>query len=88
MGLGVKGEDVHKRLKSHEIELNTEELKHMKQEPQKTLAYDLSSDEDEVRESVPSSMIKEMRAKWVEVQSFVEKYYPDTMLANRAVHIR
>ena len=48
---------------------------------------DLSSDEDEVRESVPSSLIKEMYAKWGEVQLFVEKYHPDTMLANMAVQM-
>ena len=52
-----------------------------------TLAGDLSSDQDEVRESAPSSLIKEMCAKWGEVQLFVGKYHPDTMIANRAVHI-
>ena len=51
------------------------------------MADDLSSDDDEVRESVPRSLIKEMCAKRVEVQLFVEKYHPDTLLADRAVHI-
>ena len=51
------------------------------------MADDLSSDEDEVRESVPSFFIKEMCAKWGEVHLFVEKHHPDTMSANRAVHI-
>ena len=87
MGLKVKSEDVHELMKSHEIELNTEELRHLKEEQQKTLADDLSSDEDEVWESVPSSLIKEIFAKWGEVQLFVEKYHPDTVLANVPVHI-
>ena len=51
------------------------------------MADDLSSAEEEVSESVPRSFIMEMCAKWGEVQLLVEKYHPDTMLANMAVHI-
>ena len=58
--LGVKSEDVHEVFKSREVELNTEELQHVQKYQQKTLADCLSSDEDEVREIVPSSLIKEM----------------------------
>ena len=83
----MENEDVHELLNSHEIELNTEELQHLLEEQQKTLADDLSSDEAEVKESVPSSLIKEMCAKLGEVQKCVTKYHPDTMLANRTVHI-
>ena len=83
----MESEDVHDLSKSHKIELNTEELQHLQEEQQKTLADDLSSDEDGVRESVPSSLSKDMCAKWKEVQLFVEKYHPDTMLSNRTVHI-
>ena len=86
MGLKVERDDIHEHLKSHKIELNTEELKHLHEEQQKTLADDPSSDEDEVRESVPSSLIKEMCAKWWEMQLLVETYHPDTMTANMAVH--
>ena len=50
MGLEVESEDVNDHLKSHEIELSTEELQHVQEEQQKTLTDDLSSDEDEVRE--------------------------------------
>ena len=46
-----------------------------------------SSDEDEVREGVPSSLIKGMCVILREIQLFEEKYHPDTMLSNRAVHI-
>ena len=79
MGLKVESEDVHEHLKSHKIELNTEERQHLQEEQQKTLADDLSSDEDEIRE--------EMFAKWGKVQLFVENYFLDTMLASMAVHI-
>ena len=44
------------------------------------MADDLSSDEDKVRQSIPSSLNKEMCAKLGEV-------HPDTMLANMAVQI-
>ena len=81
-----KVEDVHELVKIHKIELNTDELLHLQEEQQATLADDLSSDEGEARESVPISLIKEMCAKWGEVQLFVEKYHPDTMLTNRAVY--
>ena len=83
IGREVESEDVHEILKNHDIELNTEELQYLQEEQQNTLADDLSSDEDEVRENVPCSLIMEMR----EVQLFVGIYHPDTMLENRAVDI-
>ena len=63
MGLEVEREDVHEPLKSHKIKLNTEELQHLQDEQQKTLADDLSSDEDEVRESAQSSLVNYICAK-------------------------
>ena len=59
MGLNVESKQVRERLKCHKIEQNTEELQHMQEKQQKTLA-----DEDEVRKSVLSSLNKEMCAKW------------------------
>ena len=87
IGPEVKCKDVHELLKSHEIELHTEELQHMQKDEQKTLADEMSSDEDEVRESVQSSLIKEMCAKLGEVLLFEDRYLPDTMLANMSRHI-
>ena len=83
----MKSEEVQEHLKSQEIELNREELQHQQEEQQQYLADDLPSDEDEVRESVLRSLIKEMCKKMGEVQLLAEKYHPDTMLANMAVHI-
>ena len=58
MGLEVESEHLNELLKSHEIELNTEERQHLLEEQQRTLADDLSSDEDEVMESVPSYYLR------------------------------
>ena len=60
----MESEDVHELLKSHKIELIAQELQHLQEEQHKTLVDDVSSDEDGVRESVPSSLIKEILAKW------------------------
>ena len=51
------------------------------------MADDQSSDEDEVRESITSSLIKEICANGEKCSYLLEKDHPDTMLANRAVHI-
>ena len=51
------------------------------------MADDISSDEDEVGESVSNSLIKEMCAKLGEVPLSVEKHHQVTMLANRSVLI-
>jgi len=37
----------------------------------------MSSEEEEGREDVPTSLIHEICAKWGEVQSFEEQYHPD-----------
>ena len=73
-------------MKSREIELNTEELQHLQEERQKTLADVLKSDEDEVWESVPSSSTKEI-CEMGRSAVICENYHPGTMLSNRAVLI-
>ncbi|XP_069961110.1 CCR4-NOT transcription complex subunit 9 isoform X2 [Cherax quadricarinatus] len=42
---------------------------------------ELSSEEEEGRDDVPIALVKEMCAKWHEVQEFAEKYYPDKAVA-------
>ena len=86
MGLDVNNEDVEELVKDHNAELTTEELLHLQSEQQKNLVEELEqSSEDEVTEtSIPSSLIKEICAKWSDVQRFVEKYHPDIVVANRA----
>ena len=48
---------------------------------------EISSEEEEGREDVPTSLIREICAKWGEVQSFVEWYHPDKAVASRSIKI-
>jgi len=47
----------------------------------------MSSEEEERREDVPTSLIREICAKWSEVQSFVERYHRDKAVASRNINI-
>ena len=44
------------------------------------------SEEDEGRKDAPTSVIKDMCAKWSELHSFVELYHPDNTATSRAVN--
>nr|XP_057925930.1 tigger transposable element-derived protein 1-like [Doryrhamphus excisus] len=84
LGLDVSGQDVEELVNDHSEELTTEELQELQVEQQQTAAQDIASDEDEEREeNVPSSLIKDMFAKWSDVQSFVEKHHPNKAVASR-----
>jgi len=48
---------------------------------------EMSPEEEEGREDVPTSLIREICAKWGEVQSFVERYHPDKAVASRSINI-
>ena len=52
---------------------------------QKAIVEEISSEEG--REDVPTSLIREICAKWGEVQSFVERYQPDKVVASRSINI-
>ena len=58
------GPQVKGYLKEKHVPLKKAEHQRLPEEQQKTMADDLSSDGDEVRESALSSKIKEMCAKW------------------------
>ena len=47
---------------------------------------EMSSEEEEGREDVPTSLICEICAKWGEVQSFVERYHPDKAVTSRSIN--
>jgi hypothetical protein len=47
----------------------------------------MSSEEEEGRKDVPTSLICEISAKWGEVQSFMERCHPDTEVASRNINI-
>ena len=48
---------------------------------------EMSSEEEEGREDIPTPLIREICAKWGEVQSFVERYHPDKAVASRGINI-
>ncbi|XP_034954627.2 tigger transposable element-derived protein 1-like [Zootoca vivipara] len=80
MGLEVSSDDIEELVQDHKTELTTEELQNILTEQQQAATEELSEEEEEEeerQESLPTALIKEMCAKWVEVQSFVEKYHPD-----------
>ena len=48
---------------------------------------EIFSEEEEGMEDVPTTLIREICAKWGEVQSFVERYHPDKAVASRSINI-
>lgn len=88
MGLEMDNDDVEELVEEHSNELTTEELQHLQAEQEKNLAEDMSSEgEEEGKEEVPSSVIKEMCAKWGELQLFVEKSFPNSAIGNRSLNM-
>ncbi|XP_074170474.1 uncharacterized protein LOC141567452 [Rhinolophus sinicus] len=85
MGLEVSSDDVEELVEDHKTELTTEELQNILTEQQQAATEELSS-EEAGRESVSNALIKEMCAKWVEVQIFVEKYHPDKAAVSHATN--
>ena len=71
---------------SEVFEFTTEELVHLQNDQKKTLKEEMSSKGDEGRKDAPSSVIKDVCAKWSELQSFVALYHPDNVAASRAVN--
>ena len=89
LGLEVNEEDVEEQLDDHKEDLNTTELQELQNEQQKTLAEEHSShSEDEEREEVvPSEVIREVLAKWNDVQEFIEKHHSNKTVAIRTVNL-
>ena len=86
LGLEMDSDDVEELLDEHRVELTTEELLHLQDEQKKTLEEEMSSEEDEGRKDAPTAVIKDMCAKWNELQNFVELYHPDKAGTSRAVY--
>ena len=89
LGLEVNEEDIEELLDDHKEDLNTTELQELQNEQQKTLAEEHSShSEDEEREEVvPSEVIREVLAKWNDVQEFIEKHHSNKTVAIRTVNL-
>ena len=86
LGLEMDSDDVEELLEDHRVELTTEELLHLQEEQKKTLEEEMSSDDDEGRKDAPTAVIKDMCAKWNELQNFVELYHPDKAGSSRAMY--
>ncbi|XP_069961423.1 uncharacterized protein [Cherax quadricarinatus] len=87
MGLDVSDQDVEELVDDHTEELTTKELQELHLEKQQIAAEEIASEEEERRENVSSSVIKDICAKWSEVQSFVEKYHPNKAVASRVCNM-
>nr|XP_053647227.1 tigger transposable element-derived protein 1-like isoform X3 [Cherax quadricarinatus] len=87
MGLDVNGQDVEELVDDHREELTTDELQDLQLELQQIIAEEIASEEKERGEIVPSSVIKDMCAKWNRVQNFVEKHLLDKAVAGRACNM-
>jgi len=85
MGLEVNADDIEELVEDHSIELTTEELKHLQNE-QKTMTDEIEEKEED-KENASSALMKEMISKWIDLQNFVEKYHPDTVITNRMVNM-
>ncbi|XP_053643175.2 tigger transposable element-derived protein 1 [Cherax quadricarinatus] len=83
MGLEVSGEDV-KELVEEDNELTTEELQDHLQQQEARPEETASEEGREKLRKLPTSKIKEMCAKWVELQTFMDENHPDTATASRA----
>jgi len=87
MGLEVNNEDVEELLEDHKDELSMEELEQLQKQLQKAIVKEMSSEEEERRGNIPTSLIHEICAKWGEVQSFVERYHPNKAVASRSINM-
>ncbi|XP_050724716.1 tigger transposable element-derived protein 1-like isoform X2 [Eriocheir sinensis] len=86
MGLEVNREDVEELLEGHKNELSVEEMEQLQKHQQEAILEEMSSEEEEGREDVPSSLIRKICATWGEVQSFVERHHPDIAVAGRSIN--
>jgi hypothetical protein len=65
-------------------ELTTEELQELEKEEHKTKMDTLSSgSEEEETEEAPTSLIKEIVAKWMDVKNFAQNYHPNKAQTSR-----
>jgi len=84
MGLDVNDFDVEELVEGHREELTTEELQELEKNEHKTRNDALSSgSEEEEIEEAPTSLIKEIIAKWMDVKNFAEKYHHNKAQTSR-----
>nr|XP_053640973.1 tigger transposable element-derived protein 1-like [Cherax quadricarinatus] len=81
LGLEVSGDDVEELVEEDNEELTTDELIDQLQQQE---ARPEENGSEEGREKLPTTKIKEICAKWLEVQTFMDENHPHTAIASRA----
>ncbi|XP_053648174.2 tigger transposable element-derived protein 1 [Cherax quadricarinatus] len=84
LGLEVSGEDVEELVEEDNEELTTDELLDQLQQQEATPEEIASEEGREKLKKLPTSKIKEICAKWLEVQTFMDENHPHTAIASRA----
>ncbi|XP_069940538.1 tigger transposable element-derived protein 1-like [Cherax quadricarinatus] len=84
MGLEVSGEDVEELVEEDNEELTTDELIDQLQEQEARPGETGSEEGREKLKKLPTTKIKEICAKWLEVQTFMDENHPHTAIASRA----
>jgi hypothetical protein len=83
MGLDVDSDDVEELIEDHRNELTTEELQELQREQQEVIE-DVSSEEEE---NISTKEIKELCHHWENIEHIVQKWHPNTAVANRSVNL-
>ncbi|GLV33258.1 hypothetical protein CBL_08426 [Carabus blaptoides fortunei] len=83
MGLDVDSDDVEELFEDHRNELTTEQLQELQGEQQEVLE-DVSSEEEE---NISTKEIKELCHHLENIEYIVQKWHPNTAVANRSVNL-
>ena len=86
MGLEEDADDIEELLEDHSIELTTQELEHLQNEPEEKLT-DKIEEKEEDTEDVSCAPIKEMISKWIDLPNFAEEHRTDMVITDRTVNI-
>jgi hypothetical protein len=87
MGLEINNDDVEELLQDHKTHHSMVELKELQEQQLKMIVEEMSSDEEDGSKDVFSSLIREICAKWGEVQSFLKRYHPVKAVASCSINI-
>ncbi|XP_051785430.1 tigger transposable element-derived protein 1-like [Erpetoichthys calabaricus] len=88
MGLDVDGADLDELVEENSEELTTDELKELHKEQQQEVVEELSLGEEGAGdETLSSSKIKEVLAKWEEVKTFFEENHPNKAVCGRTMNL-
>ena len=81
MDLEVSDRDVKELVEGYKEELTTEELQELEENSIQMDALSSGSEQEEIE--APTSLIKKILAKWMDVKHFAEKYQPNKAQTSR-----